>query len=72
MDASNFAVQFDPVRAGLIKIVEEQLLHSRKKQVFIDAEIHELNVYGALFDVSVFKLTVNPSSSRQKLVLQGQ
>ena len=55
MDASNFAVQFDPVRVGLIKIIEEELLRSQKKEMSIGAEIYKLNVYGALFDVSVFK-----------------
>ena len=46
MDASNFAVQFDPARTGLIKIIEEQLLRSQKKEMSIDAEVYKLNVYG--------------------------
>ena len=47
MDASNFAVQFDPVRTGLIKIIEEQLLSSSQGSgMSISAEIYKLNVYG--------------------------
>jgi len=46
MDASNFAVQFDPVRVGLIKIIEEQLLQDQEKEMSINAEIYKLNVYG--------------------------
>jgi hypothetical protein len=46
MDASNFAVQFDPARAGLIKTIEEQLLWSQRDEMSISAEIYKLNVYG--------------------------
>ena len=46
MDASNFAVQFDPARAGLITAIEEQLLRSQKEEMSINAEIYKLNVYG--------------------------
>ena len=46
MDASNFAVQFDPDRTGLIKIIEDQLLSSQEGGMSINAEIYKLNVYG--------------------------
>ena len=77
MDASNFAVQFDPVRTGLIKIIEEELLRSQKSEVFISAEIYKLNVYGGFSDIVVFepwpalRLTVNFALSRQGLVFQS-
>jgi len=67
MDASDFAVQFDPVRVGLIKIIEEQLLHSQQKEMSINAEIYKLNVYGddLIFKpLPAFKLTVNFFSPR--------
>ena len=47
MDASDFAVQFDPVRAGLIEIIEKQLLSSSQEgKMSINTEIYKLNVYG--------------------------
>lgn len=57
MDASNFAVQFDPVRAGLIKTIEEQLLRSQKEEMSINAEIYKLNVYGDPQRLSRFDLS---------------
>jgi len=32
MDASNFAVQFDPVRAGLIKVIEEEFCSGARRK----------------------------------------
>ena len=74
MHASNFAVQFDPVRAELIKISEEELLRSRKEEVPINAEIDELNIYGdpqRFLGFDFFQLTSTFALSRQGLVLQG-
>ena len=48
MDPSNFSVQFDPVRTGLIKTIEGRLLHGDKEKMYLRAEVHRLNVYGDL------------------------
>ena len=48
MDASNFAVQLDLARVGLIKIIEDKLLLSQQKEMSVSAEIYKLNVYGKL------------------------
>jgi len=74
MDASNFAVQFDPARAGLITAIEEQLLRSQKEEMSINAEIYKLNLYGdpqRFLAWDSFQLTWTPALSRQGLVLQG-
>ena len=76
MDASNFAVQFDPARVGLIKIIEEQLLQSQKEEMSIEAEIYKLNVYGdhllfLKFDSSSVLVTLMFVLSRQGFILQG-
>ena len=49
MDASNFAVQFDPASSGLIKTIERNLLHPADIDMSIIPEIYKLNVYGRPF-----------------------
>lgn len=48
MDATDFAVQFDPILSGLTKTIEENFLQGRKEEMLIRPEIHKLNVYGSL------------------------
>jgi hypothetical protein len=74
MDPSNFSAQFDPVRTGLIKIIEGRLLHGDKEKMYIRAEVHQLNVHG---DLQCFLCgfpgpsDLNPRTCRQRFVLQG-
>ena len=49
MDASNFAVQFDPAASGLLKTIENQLLQGDTEKMRIKAELYKLNIYGNSF-----------------------
>ena len=46
MDVSNFAVQLDPASSGLVRAIEDQLLHYEAENMYISAELYKLNVYG--------------------------
>ena len=57
MDATDFAVQFDPIVSSLMKIVEENLLQGETEKMSIRPEIYKLNIYGDLqrrFSLSTF------------------
>ena len=46
LDASKFAITFDPVRCGLISAIKDQLLQGNVSKVSLDCELSKLNVYG--------------------------
>lgn len=49
MDATNFAVQFDPTLSGLTETIEQNLLRENSGEVSIKPEIYKLNLYGSIF-----------------------
>lgn len=46
MDASDFNVQLDLMGTGLVRTIEDQLLHRETENKCIRAELYKLNVYG--------------------------
>ena len=46
MDATNFAVQFDPAASGLIKTIQSNLFRRQMEDMSIVPQIYKLNVYG--------------------------
>lgn len=48
MDASQFAIQFDVVKSGILDIVHDQLLRYEKNTESLYAHLYKLNVYGTL------------------------
>lgn len=47
MDASDFNAQLDLAGTGLVRTIEDQLLHHETENKSIRAELYKLNVYGS-------------------------
>lgn len=46
MDASNFIVQLDLAGSGLVRTIEDQLLHGEMVDNYMRAELYKLDVCG--------------------------
>ena len=52
LDASKFAINFDPVRCDLINTIKDKLFRDNVGAASLDCELSKLNVYGVSFSIT--------------------